>query len=165
MSRSVSRRELMKKGVGGSAAAVAAFAFLDGTAQAAEHGSSLVGHVIKHTGDTADVKLLGRGGGRVVRVPVLGFPDGWRLRHGDEVLVTGPDFPVHPSTAMPLVTRLVGTVEAAGGSAVRVAGKRIALRGETVLVTATSDSARHEVYVVKNGRDRTLSCVALRPAA
>lgn len=168
MAERISRRKLLRRSAGVTAGTAAALAFLEVPARAAGRGGARVGRVRRHEGDTAEVELPEPQGGaaaRVVTVPVMGFPAGWRLREGDQVLVTGPDFPEHPSTAWPLVTRLVGPVGRTGRSAIRVAGRRVGLRKETVRDGTAGSGGRYQAYCIKNDRDQTLSCVVLKAAS
>jgi hypothetical protein len=163
----ISRRRLLKRSAGVTAGTAAAMAFLEVPSQAAAPGEARVGRVRRHRDGIVEVDLPAPGNTAVrdvVTVPVMGFPEGWQFRAGDQVLVTGPNFPEHPSTAWPLVTRVVGPVGRMGRSAVRVGGRRVLLRRGTVQAGPGKPGSRYQAYCVKNDRDQTLSCVALRPA-
>ena len=99
-------------------------------------------------------------------VPVVGFPDGWRLRPGDRVTV-GRDPQTGRQAALPLVVRLVGPVQRRDRTTVTVAGTTIALDRATIGSgrAAGSRPGQYEVYYILDEREAAPRAVVFRPLA
>jgi hypothetical protein len=165
----LSRRTMLKtSGAAVGAVGVVSLAGTDAEAIPAKQGSARIAQVVRHSGDRATVTVLASGA--EMSVPVKDFPLGWRLRAGDRVLVTGPDFPVDPSTVIPLNHRVIGRLEAVtarGGesSGARLAGTDVVLRPETEWDPAvTRAGSGYVAHCVENGIDETLTCFRLELA-
>lgn len=130
--------------------------------------------VLAVTGRRADVEIAADGTRPASRVTVsvTGFPDGWVLRRGDQVVVSrlGTD---QPFAAYPLIALVKGSItgyrEAAGGARVTVAGTEMVLRPATLRSGATgaalgADTRRYEAHYLDNAVDKVRSCVMLHPA-
>jgi hypothetical protein len=122
---------------------------------------------MRQAGNTAEVSVADNGS---MIVPVHGFPEGWQLRKGDLVVLTGPNADAFPSTAMPLLAAVMGRIARTGRArkgALSVGGIEVMLRSETIIEAPAVNGAgsRATVYVasvIENALDHTLTCVALK---
>jgi hypothetical protein len=167
MPNRVSRRVMLRRSaaaVAGGAAATVLFNTADAQAAPVSPDPSGApaegcGTVVEAGDGSARVAL----GSRTRTVPVVGFPDGWRLSPGDRVSV-GPAPDTAALAAQPLVTRLVGPIERADRSTVMVAGTTVVLDPTTIRGGATARGAgSYEVYFVTNDREPNLRAVVVRP--
>ncbi len=173
MARRLTRREMIKQSATAAAAIAAAAVALDSRTSAAAAGatgSARTARVIRHLRGLAEVQILASGTGAVIgntTVRASGFPAGWRLREGDLVVVTGPDFPGEPSTATLRLKSLVGRLEASGtggpSESVRIDGIDVMVRSETGRKGSARD-AMYEAFCIENDLDQSLSAVSIRPA-
>jgi hypothetical protein len=119
--------------------------------------------VVRHDGDVATVLL----GGRTQRLPVVGFPKGWRLRAGDRVTATS-ELPGLSLAVVPLVKPIQGRfVGLATNSVVTVDSTTVRLLPATQRLSAHRRPAgayrgQVQAYCVENVKDDTLTCLALR---
>lgn len=173
MATRLTRREMIKQSATAAAAVAAGIVVLDGRASAAAPGpggSARTARVIRHFRGLAEVQILASGTRAVVgttTVRASGFPAGWRLRRGDLVVVTGPDFPGEPSTATLRLKSLVGRLQASGtgrpAESVRIDGTDVMVRPQTGR-KAGPPNATYEAFCIENDLDHSLSAVSLRPA-
>ena len=159
----LSRRDLLRRSGGVTIAAAGVLPFLDGAAEAAPQGSSRVARVVSQKGEQVTVDLLdaSRSVERRVTIPMLGFPPGWQLRPGDLIIATGDRFPVDPDRAIPLYTRLRGSVTRTGRHAVQVGRTQAAIQPQTLKLKAQNHQ-QLGAYCIENDFGKTLTCVALR---
>ncbi len=96
--------------------------------------------------------------------PVSGFPDGWQLRPGDRVILTGVLDGASPLTIMPLVESVRGRVEQGAGRVARIGGQELKLRpGAVVQRSAVTEESI--AFYVANDVDDALSCVSIKPVS
>jgi hypothetical protein len=129
---------------------------------AAGSGRARIARVLRHGGATAEVEVLSASGSvlEVRSAPVTGFPDGWRLRRGDRVLLTGAS----AGMVMPLVEPIQGRLSGGGQSSAQIGGRAIIVRD----AAATDEDAAggdSVAFCVRNDADGTLSAVSVRPAS
>ncbi|MEV6930718.1 hypothetical protein AB0M46_40380 [Dactylosporangium sp. NPDC051485] len=142
-----------------AAGAAGAAALVNETAaQAAPSGGKArIARVVRQTGSSAEVEVEGA----TRTAPLFGFPDGWRMRQGDRVLLTAT---AGGALVMPLVEPIQGRLEGGSQSSARIAGRAVVARSAGTIEqgAAAGDSV---AFCVRNDADGTLSAVAVRPAS
>ncbi|WP_407563927.1 hypothetical protein [Streptomyces sp. 184] len=155
------RRSVLKGVVGVAAVAAAAAPAVAGSpASAAPSRRAKPGLVTHVTGLSVEVEL---DGGGTASVPAVGFPDGWRMRTGDVVMVMNSDADGSPDHALPFVTAVSGPFQPGPRSEAHVDGRRIRILPETVRNGERRTGGSHAVaFCMENRHESVLTATAVR---
>lgn len=152
------RRSVLQNSVAVAAGAVGGMLVIDGMAAAAVQSGARIGQVVQASGRRADVTV----DGTTRSVEIIGFPNGWQLRRGDQVMVTSPTAAENPNSACPLVLSVEGAISHRNDTEVMVSGTPVALRPQTIRAERSApNGSRAGAFCLRNDVDQSLTAVAI----